>query len=394
IAHCKFGGFPIEESEYSNPDNDPRGKWKPVPLDANKPGGKTKYGITNPNNKKEFFPPNGRSWAINKEVFEKLLENNRISFGTTGESAPKRKLFYNERIEKGDRKTPISIWYNSETTKNGTKQIMDLFGEKKFSYPKPVGLIRDIIYISSLENDFISLDFFAGSGTTGHAILKLNKEDDGNRKFILVEMGSYFETVTKPRILKVIYSDNWKNGVPQDNKGSKKQIIKYQNLEQYEDSLNNIEFKEPNTLAKESKDYKVKYMLGYESKENNVFLNLDALDNPFNYKLKIETNNEFKEQSIDLVETFNYIAGIEVKSIKKLNDKKVQYVVVKGKKQDKEVIVIWRNKDEGFTPEKDKEFINKEILKEDYDEILVNGNSLIDNAKSIDEIFKSNMFRG
>jgi hypothetical protein len=196
------------------------------------------------------------------------------------------------------------------------------------------------------------------------------------------------------RILKVIYSDNWKNGEPQDNKGSKKQIIKYQSLEQYEDSLNNVYFKEPPTLAKKSKNYKIKYMLEFEAKDNNVFLNLDALDNPFAYALRIEDKNEFKETNVDLIETFNYIAGIQVKSIKQLKDKKTTYVVVKGLRNEKDIVVIWRDKTEGFDPKADKKFITENILKEEYDEILVNGNSLINNAKSIDEVFKANMFRG
>ena len=206
-------------------------------------------------------------------------------------------------------------------------------------------------------------------------------------------MGQYFETLTKPRVLKIIYSSNWKDGKPQDNKGSRKQIVKYQVLEQYEDSLNNIGFREPSDLAKKSKNYKLKYMLEFESKDSNIFLNLDALDNFFDYKLKIKEGDEFKEKSIDLVETFNYIAGIEVESMEKLKDGNADYVIVKGLRDRGKVIVIWRNKDDDFDPKKDREFAVKKILKDQYDEIFVNGNSLIDGAKSIDEIFKKNMFR-
>jgi len=113
IIESRFGGFSLDLDDYSNLDNDSRGLWKPVPLDANKPGGDTQYGITNPNTGQVFFPPNGRSWAINKESYEKLFDDNRISFGTKGNAAPKRKLFYEERIRKGDRKTQFQfgrIW--------------------------------------------------------------------------------------------------------------------------------------------------------------------------------------------------------------------------------------------------------------------------------------------
>lgn len=285
----------------------------------------------------------------------------------------------------------ISVLSNLGNTQSMSAELKNMGLD--FEYPKPTKLIK---YLCSLVNasNASFVDFFAGSGTTGHAVLNLNKEDGGNRKFILVEMGQYFDTILKPRILKVIYSDNWKNGKSLDNDGSKKQIIKYQTLEQYEDSLNNIDFKEPNKLALESKDYKIKYMLDFESRDNNVFLNLDALSNPFEYKLKVENNNEMKELNIDLIETFNYIAGIDVKSIQKKQDQKIDYIIVKGQRNEKEVIVIWRNISDAFDPKQDKEFVQKEILTEEYDEILVNGNSLIPDAKSVDEIFKANMFGG
>ncbi|WP_048815412.1 site-specific DNA-methyltransferase [Methanosalsum zhilinae] len=288
-----------------------------------------------------------------------------------------------------------SILYEKDVNyENGTEELKNFFdGKKVFNYPKPVYLIKRILE-SVNTTDGVILDFFAGSGTTAHSVLKLNKEDEGNRKFVLVEMGQYFDTVIKPRILKVIYSDNWKNGVPQDNNGYPKQIIKYQSIEQYEDSLNNIDFKEPSTLVTKSKDYKIKYMLEFESRDNNVFLNLDALDNPFNYTLKIYDNNEVKKMGVDLIETFNYIAGIHINSIERKDDGEIQYVVVKGFIEEKNIIVLWRNKTENFDPEKDKEFVEAEILLNDeYDEIFVNGNSLIEGAKSIDEIFKANMFR-
>lgn len=261
-----------------------------------------------------------------------------------------------------------------------------------FSTENSVPLLKRVISLGSDINDTV-IDFFAGSGTTGHAVLTLNKEKNANRKFILVEMGQHFSTVLKPRIQKVIYSEKWKAGKPQDNNGSKNQIIKYHKLEQYEDTLNNIEFKIPTLSALESKDYAVKYMLEFESRDNNVFLNLDNLDNPFNYVLKIEQDNEIKEQKIDLIETFDYIAGINVNKIYKTNNENVNYVVVRGKRNGKSIIVIWRNKDDKFDPIADKEFIENNILTEPVDEIFINGNSLVINAKPLDEVFKANMFR-
>jgi adenine-specific DNA-methyltransferase len=125
-----------------------------------------------------------------------------------------------------------------------------------------------------------------------------------------------------------------------------------------------------------------------------VFLNLSDLYNPFEYKLKVEENNEIKEFNVDLIETFNYIYGIDVKTIQKKRNQNIDYVIVKGTRNEKDVVVIWRNKPDEFNPEQDKKFIETEILTEDFDEILTNGNSLIKDAKSIDEIFKTNIFRG
>ncbi len=324
------------------------------------------------------------------EFFSKM-DTNEKTYDTKGQEwlevyFTKTGVPYHRKL----RKTRIASSLIQDVSNSGLKDL-EKFGIYGFDNPKPVSLIQYLLkYFTSKED--IVLDYFAGSGTTGESVILTNKNDKNNRKFILVEMAEYFDTVMKPRILKVIYSDNWKEGTPLDNKGSKKQIIKYQTLEQYEDSLNNIDFIEPNVIAKESKDYKIKYMLEFESKGSKVLLNIDALDNPFDYKLKFEENNELKEKSIDLVETFNYLAGITVKSIKKIVNGTITYIIVKGYRNEKDVIVIWRNKPDGFDPLKDKDFIEKEILKDDYDEILVNGNSLVKDAKSIDEIFKTNMF--
>ena len=129
--YIEFYGLPLDESEYSNPDDDPRGKWKLVPIDANKPGGNTIYGIKNPKTGVDYFPPKGRSWAINPLEYERLYNDGRIKFGLNDDSSPKRKLYWNERLEKGDTKTPSSIIIDAGTTKDGTNEITELFGLKK-----------------------------------------------------------------------------------------------------------------------------------------------------------------------------------------------------------------------------------------------------------------------
>jgi adenine-specific DNA-methyltransferase len=178
-----------------------------------------------------------------------------------------------------------------------------------FSTQKPTALIERILRSSA--NDIV-LDYFAGSGTTGHAVINLNREDGGNRKYILVEMGEYFYTVILPRMKKVIYSADWKNGKPQNRNTGISHIMKYISLESYEDTLSNIELDDDkHQLAmKLGDEYMIHYMFDYEAKES--MLSLDAFNMPFSYKLKIIENNETKLKTVDLCETFNYLIGLSV----------------------------------------------------------------------------------
>ena len=185
----KFYGEPLDESEYCNPDNDVRGPWKLTPLDANKPGGDTYYSVLNPYNHKEYFPPKGRSWAINRNDMQKLIDDGRVKFGINDDSAPKRKLFLYERMEKGDTKTPSSIMLNAGTTKDGTNEVTTLFDNKKvFSYPKPVSFICKLLTYGLHPNkENIVIDFFSGSATTAHSVMQYNLAQQ-NTKYILIQL--------------------------------------------------------------------------------------------------------------------------------------------------------------------------------------------------------------
>ena len=183
-----FGGDPIDAEDYVNPDGDPRGPWKLVPIDANHAGGNTVYPIQNPKTGVDYYPPNGRIWCYNREGMQKLLEDGRIKFGLNDDSAPKRKLYLNERLAKGDKKTPSSILLDAGTTKDGTTEIMGLFdGEKVFDYPKPVKLIRRLIRYGA-PNGGIVMDFFSGSATTAHAVMEYDAENTGTWNYIMVQL--------------------------------------------------------------------------------------------------------------------------------------------------------------------------------------------------------------
>ena len=184
-----FGGDEINRSDYINPDNDPRGPWKLVPIDANHIGGDTQYPIINPKTGVKFLPPKGRCWCYNQQTMKELIDDGRIKFGLTDDSSPKRKLFLNERLEKGDKKTPSSLLLDAGTTKSGTTEIMSLFeNEKVFDYPKPTSLLTKLISYGFIKNNDIVLDFFSGSGTTADALMQYNAEKLVKASYVMIQI--------------------------------------------------------------------------------------------------------------------------------------------------------------------------------------------------------------
>ena len=184
-----FGGDEIDHSDYINPDNDLRGPWKLVPIDANHVGGDTQYPIVNPKTGVEYLPPKGRCWCYNPQTMKELMDDGRIKFGLTDDSSPKRKLYLNERLEKGDKKTPSSLLLDAGTTKSGTTEIMSLFdNEKVFDYPKPTTLLLKLISYGFIKDNDIVLDFFSGSSTTADALMQYNVEKLVKASFIMVQI--------------------------------------------------------------------------------------------------------------------------------------------------------------------------------------------------------------
>ena len=253
-----------------------------------------------------------RKWLFERATVEDILDELSV------QKNKKTNMFEIIRTKKEiNYKT---VWtnplYSAKTY--GTMLLNDMFGKKVFTFPKSLFAVKECVYMTT-QFDSIVLDYFAGSGTTGHAVLNLNREDNGNRKYVLVEMGEYFDTVTKPRIQKAIYSmdtDNqkgWKDGKPVSRKGSS-HAFKYLRLESYEDTLNNIVLSGGNydLLGAAKEDYMLSYMLNTESAGSAGLLNVEKLDKPFSYKMLITRNLESKERNIDLVETFNYLIGLTV----------------------------------------------------------------------------------
>lgn len=173
-------------NRYSNPDNDPRGVWTSGDLSVGPAIESKIYEIITPSGRK-VLPPSGYCWRLDKSTFYEYIEDNRIWFGEDGSNVPRIKRFFSE-VKSGI--TPMTIWKHSEVghSQSASQSLKKLFNNKAlFDYPKPVELIIRILQIYS-NKDSIILDFFSGSSTTAHAVMQLNAEDGGKRKFIMVQL--------------------------------------------------------------------------------------------------------------------------------------------------------------------------------------------------------------
>ena len=186
IEHREEFRLPDEGEGFENPDNDPRGPWKADPFQVGGWRPNQQYDIVNPKTGVVYKPNPNCSWKNDYSKYKELLADNRIVFGKNGESGPQRKRFMYEAQERG--KVVKTLWDDVETTTNGTQLLKKMFDNHTlFDNPKPVGFIKKIIQLGS-NKDSIILDFFSGSATTAHTVMELNAEDNGNRKYIMVQL--------------------------------------------------------------------------------------------------------------------------------------------------------------------------------------------------------------
>ncbi len=291
---------------------------------------------------------------------------------------------------------PATWWDDAKysATESGTSIVNDILGRSgDFSYPKSLYAVQDCLRACNLQHGSIAMDYFAGSGTTAHAVLSLNAEDGGDRRYILIEVGEYFGTVLKPRIQKIMFSREWKDGKPTAKQGYS-HIFKYPRLESYEDALNNIAFSAPGgQVALSLDDYLLSYMLDFETRDSETLLNAKKLEAPFDYKLRVYADGETKEHPVDLPETFNYLKGLHVQTRRVYHDEGRRYLVYRGPNESNDVVVIWRTT-EGWTQadlERDRDFILEQKLTEGAQEVFINADSLVPGARSLDPLFKSLM---
>lgn len=358
------------ENGFSNPDNDPRGPWSSGDMTSKTKAAGHSYPVDLPGGG-TALPPAGRQWAPSKDTFDRLLQDNRIWFGKDGTNVPRVKQFLSEA--KGI--VPVSLWLRGDVgdTQEATRELKNYSGVVDFESPKPSRLIMRVMQISA-NNDSIIFDYFAGSGTTGHAVINLNREDGGKRKYILVELGNYFDTVLKPRIAKVVYSESWKDGKPTARHTGISHCFKYVRLESYEDTLNNLRL-DHNPQRKKAvaanpalkEDYMLRYLLDVETRGSQSLLNIDAFADPTAYTLEVKKpgTDEYATRAVDLIETFNYLIGLRVlhtsvpqtfqATFKRITDPELPEdqhtkLVVDGRIRQDEGGPWWFRKVEGWVP--------------------------------------------
>jgi len=379
-----------------------------------------------------------RVWRRSYESCQNLLKSGKLECSSSG-------TIY-QLIEANERTAALfSNWvdprYNAGTY--GANLLRDILGEHNpFSYPKSIHTVGDAIFALGAEEDIRVLDFFAGSGTTGHAVIDLNREDGGQRKFILVEQGDYFDTVLFPRLKKATYTPDWKDGKPKrlatpEESERSPRIIKVVRLESYEDALNNLELrrtKEQQGLLdlaaargadKLKEQYMLRYLLDVETRGSQSLLNVSSFTDPTAYKLKVKRagSDESRDVNVDLLETFNLLIGLAVHHIAAPSTFAAEFerdgegrLRIKGRlKQDAvgcwwfrtimgttpdgcKTLVVWRKRPGGEAAEgieQDNLVLDEWFTKQGYsskdsefDLIYVNGDNNLENLKGPDDTWK------
>lgn len=408
---ARFRGATKDILKYSNPDNDPRGPWTSCSLlgkatKARRPN--LHYPFENSDTGQIYESPPNTGWICAKDTMLANIQEKRILWPKKLAGRPRLKVYLLEL--KSDFMGFPSI-IDDVFTSHGTVELRELFGAQVYSFPKPSNLVSRLIEQAS-DIGSTALDFFSGSGCTGHAVINLNREDGGKRKFILVEMGQYFDDLILQRIQRAMYAPVWKDCKPKRSPSKEEverspRLVKVLRLEGYEDALHNLVTEE--TLKREGPRaeahkkvlgedaYRLSYLVRLPLDASATMLNLSALEHPFDYTLEVLTENGPRVETVDLVETFNYLYGLHVERLETwMNPKdKRAYKVVKARDGNRRrVLVLWRDM-EGFDPVVERQFLEKKFKAEDpFDEMLINGDTATPGAKSLDALFKGLLMEG
>ena len=372
-----------------------------------------------------------RKWRYSRQSIERVAKQLEIRRGRDGDP-----VIYLAK----DYESYRTVWSDAEfnAAEHGSTLLKNMLGDRGgFSFPKSIWTVWHSLKVARLGSEDVALDYFAGSGTTGHAVIDLNREDGGKRKFILVEMADYFDTVLLPRIKKATFTPEWRHGKPRRpatpvEAERSPRIVKVVRLESYEDTLNNLEThrtgKQQLLLdAAEAQgadglkeQYILRYMLSVETRGSQSLLNVKAFADPTAYKLKVKRpgSDESCEVNVDLLETFNWLTGLTVQHIavpqafsaafvrdyekrlrlkgplKEEADGPYWFRTVTGTTPDgRWTLVIWRKLT--GKPERDNLVLEEWFSRQgrpnqdhEYDLIYVNGGNNLENLKTPHDLWK------
>jgi adenine-specific DNA-methyltransferase len=385
--------------------------------------------------KKCPHPKRGWAWPLNQfgrqaTSFSELVNDNRIVWGEDETKIPQKKSFVHET------ETNVSKSVVEDFT-DGEKQLMSLFGKTRaFSNPKPTTLIKRFVEQTTWGDEWI-MDFFAGSGTSGQAVIEANRKDGGRRKVCLVEPGEHFRTVLLPRIKKIIFTPEWKGGKPKrlatpEEVDRGPRIVKVIRIESVEDVLYNLDLQrteyQEDLLAFSAaqgadglnEQYLLRYMLDVETRGSRSLLSVKDFSEPNAYKMKIKQpgSDEIREVNVDLLETFNLLIGLTVRHIavpqnftaefERDTERRLRirgrlkqeangpywFRTVTGTTPDgRHTLIIWRNL--SGNPEEDNLLLDTWFTRAGYsakdsefDLIYVNGDNNLENLKTITDTWK------
>jgi adenine-specific DNA-methyltransferase len=268
-----------------------------------------------------------RKWRYARQTIEQIADQLEIKSGRSEIPV----IYLRKEVE-----SYRTVWDDAifNAAEYGSTLLKNIVPGTEFSFPKSIWTVLHSLKVSNPSKNDTVLDYFAGSGTTGHAVINLNREDGGKRKFILVEMADYFDTVLLPRLKEVTFTPEWKDGKPKRLASAEEaerspRMFKVIRLESYEDTLNNLELRrtreQEDTLfsseaqgpGKLKEQYMLNYMLDVESRGSQPLLNIDAFKDPLSYKLKVKRpgSDESQDTTVDLMETFNWLIGLTVKEM-------------------------------------------------------------------------------
>ncbi len=355
--------------------------------ETNYPKGKTEEGYL------RIYPLGAdgveRCWSLGYESAKIAIQNGMLQ---CSQNNTIQRLYFDE----SDWELLPSLWVDNKysAVTNGTNLLTKIFGKSGlFSFPKSLYTVVTAVYAGTYNDESCTvLDYFGGSGTTAHAVMHINRTEGGNRKFILCEMGEYFDKVTRTRVEKVMYSTDWDAGKPVSRNGDS-QCVKYIRLEQYEDTLNNLALNEHvDIFNNESNSFKESYMLGYmmDTETKGSLFNLEWFVNPFAMTLKTTKDNELVETKVDMVETFNFLIGLNVETIHWHEDDNICVVEGVTHKNEEKTLVIWRNCEKVDNDALNRFFekMDYSTLTHDFDVIYVNGDNTLPNLRRDDERWK------